>query len=110
MIQLIEREFAAAWINIRTSPVPDVPCMKQVLNGVRLDENRHVQGTLERGFFLRSVVLASDGRTHLNPQPAATFAYAQVKADDYLAMLEDALRGHRALLEADAIDQAIRRR
>lgn len=91
MIDLVGDEFVPVWVNIRTTPVPDLPCMEEILNGVQLDETRRVAGGWSRKFFLRSVVLASDGVTLLNRQPPATFAYAQVKADDYLRILEESL-------------------
>src|SRR5574341_1533534 len=104
VIELVNGEFVPVWVNIRTTPVPDVPCMKEVLNGVELDERRHVSGGFSRGFFLRSVVLDSDGRTLLNPQEGGAslgklfsdghFAYGQVKSEHYLLMLRDALDRH----------------
>ena len=90
------------WINIRTTPVPDIACMEDVLGKVEVDADGVVQGSFSQGFFLRSVVLASDGETLLNPQEirkaslgdlftVGYFPYAQVKAKDYLPMLRDAL-------------------
>jgi hypothetical protein len=89
------------WINIRTTPVPDLPCLEDVLHGVALDDRRYVRGGFSQGFFLRSAVVAADGRTLLNPQSGGAslcklladghFAYAQVKPEDYLRMLRDAL-------------------
>jgi len=97
----VNSRFVAVWVNIRTEPVPDVACLRGVIEGVRLDADRRVEGALNRGFFLRSVVLAGDGETLLNPQPGEAslgqlfsngyFAYAQVKAQDYLEMLRSAL-------------------
>lgn len=94
-------ELVPVWIDIRTTPVPDVACMADVLDRVALDEDRRVSGAFSRGFFLRSVVLAADGETLLNPQPGGAslcklcsdgyFAYAQVKPADYLKMLHEAL-------------------
>jgi len=82
--------------------------MDEVLHRVSLDGRRFVTGGFSQGFFLRSVVLASDGKTLLNPQEGGAslcklladghFAYAQVKADGYLRMLEDALARHALLL------------
>jgi hypothetical protein len=93
--------FVAVWVNVRMEPVPDVACLGEVLGGVGLDADRHVEGAFNRGFFLRSVVLAEDGETLLNPQLGEAsigqllsngyFAYAQVKAKDYLEMLRGAL-------------------
>lgn len=93
--------FVPVWVNVRTQPVPDVACLRKVMGGVEVDPDRRVEGAFNRGFFLRSVVLASDGETLLNPQAGRAslgqlfssgyFAYAQVKARDYLEMLRGAL-------------------
>jgi len=101
VIELVNAEFVPVWINIRTTPIPDLACMEEVLHGVELDWELRVQGNFSQGFFLRSVVLASDGETLLNPQPGKAtiwkligdgyFPYAQVKPEDYLKMLRAAL-------------------
>jgi hypothetical protein len=96
------------WINVRATPVPDLACMEDVLGKVEVDGDNIVQGNFNQGFFLRSVVLASDGETLLNPQDiehaslgdlftVGHFPYAQVKATDYLPMLRAALCRARAL-------------
>jgi hypothetical protein len=101
VIALINEEFVPVWINIRTSPIPDLACMNEVLDRVEVDSDRIVQGSFSQGFFLRSVVLACDGETLLNPQPGRAslgdlitvghFPYAQVHARHYLPMLRGAL-------------------
>jgi len=100
VIELVSAAFVPVWINIRTEPLPDLECLREVMEGVALDGERHVTGGFNRGFFLRSVVLDKDGETLLNPQPSRAtlgqlfsnghFAYAQVKPRDYLAMLREA--------------------
>ncbi|MBI3856951.1 MAG: hypothetical protein HY293_14785 [Planctomycetes bacterium] len=94
------------WINVRTTPVPDLACMEDVLHKVEVDPDGMVQGNFNQGFFLRSVVLASDGETLLNPQPGGAslfdlvtdghFPYGQVKPKHYLPMLRGALERARA--------------
>ena len=101
VIALVNDEFIPVWINIRTTPIPDLACMNDVLAKVEVDADGLVQGSFSQGFFLRSVVLASDGETLLNPQPGAAslgdlftqghFPYAQVHAHQYLPMLRGAL-------------------
>ena len=100
MIDLVNRRFIPVWINIRTTPVPDIPCLDEALPGVHLDEQRYV-GFLGQGFFLRSIVLSPQGTRLLNPEWGGSsllklvvdghFAYAAVKPADYLQMLEKAL-------------------
>jgi hypothetical protein len=90
------------WVNIRETPIPDLRALDAVIQGIELDAERRIPDGFSKGFFLRSVVLSPDASTLLNPQdPKANlghlfsqghFPYAQVKADDYLAMLEQALR------------------
>ena len=107
MVDFVNEEFVPVWINVRTTPVPDLACMEDVLGKVDVDGDGVVQGSFSQGFFLRSVVLASDGETLLNPQDiehaslgdlftAGYFPYAQVKTKDYLPMLRAALERSRA--------------
>ena len=101
VVTLVNEEFVPVWINIRTTPVPDLACMEEVLHNVEVDADNRVQGNFSQGFFLRSVVLASDGETLLNPQPGGAslgdliteghFKYGQVKSKHYLPMLREAL-------------------
>lgn len=88
------------WVNIRKESVPARPAVDRAIEGIELDGRRRVPEGFSKGFFLRSVVMSSDGRALLNPQDKPSlghlfsqgyFPYAQVKADDYLAMLGLAL-------------------
>lgn len=95
------------WVNVRTTPVPDLACMNEVLDKVEVNSDGLVQGSFSQGFFLRSIVLASDGETLLNPQPGGAslgdlftdghFPYAQVKSKHYLPMLRESLERARLL-------------
>lgn len=106
VVALVNEEFVPVWINVRTTPVPDLACMEEVLHSVEVDSDNMVQGSFSQGFFLRSVVLASDGETLLNPQPGGAslgdlftdghFPYGQVKSNHYLPMLRGALERLRA--------------
>jgi hypothetical protein len=103
----VNDEFVPLWVNVRTTPVPDVACMEAVLDKVEVNGDGTVQGSFSQGFFLRSVVLALDGVTLLNPQPGRAslgnlftdghFPYAQVKSKHYLPMLREALERARSL-------------
>lgn len=107
MVELVSESFVPVWINVRMTPVPDLACMNEVLDPVEVDANGMIQGSFNQGFFLRSVVLACDGRTLLNPQPGHAslgyllanghFPYGQVEAKHYLPMLRAALERARAL-------------
>jgi len=104
IIHLVNSEFVAVWINVRTTPIPRIPCMDTVLNGVQVNREGYVQGDFNQGFFLRSAVLSSDGRTLLNTEsgdaPMAKmfseghFPYGWVKPSDYLVMLHRSLARH----------------
>ena len=92
------------WVNIRKDPLPPTPLIGRVLLRTQVDRERKVSDTFSQGFFLRSLVLTADAQTLLNPQAETVdgslstyaqkgyFAYAQVKPEDYLVMLEGALR------------------
>jgi len=108
VVDFVNDEFVPVWINIRTTPVPDLACMEDVLGKVEVNGDGVVQGAFSQGFFVRSVVLAGDGETLLNPQDIRNaslgdlftvgyFPYAQVKSKDYLPMLRSALERSRAL-------------
>ena len=101
MVNLVNERFVPLWLNIRTTPIPDLQAMDAAIDGIRLDDLRRVANGFNQGFFLRSVVLSPDVATLLNPQDKPSlghlftrghFPYAQVKTDDYLAMLELSLR------------------
>ncbi len=104
VIHFVNDELVPVWLNVRTTPVPELPALQPVLAGVELDANRMVADR-HRGFFVRSAVLSSDTKTLLNPEPtdapmrmlfsAGHFPYARVKAKDYLAMLEASTRASR---------------
>ena len=117
MVDFVNEEFVPVWINVRTTPVPDLACMEEVLHNVRVNANGFIQGSFSQGFFLRSVVLASDGETLLNPQPGGAslgdlfteghFKYGQVKPQHYLPMLRQALDRARQLSEERARTGAV---
>ena len=101
----MNREFVPVWVDVRSSPIPDVACLEEAIEGIEYNADGRVTGSFNQGFFLRSVVLSSDASTLLNRQdkPAlgdlfskGHFSYAQVKADDYLKMLREALEKFRA--------------
>ena len=101
MIDTVNERFVPVWINTREESIPDLRAMDQAIDGIELDERRRVSGGFSQKFFLRSVALSPDGGTLLNPQHKPSlghlfsqgyFPYAQVQADDYLAMLELSLR------------------
>jgi len=101
VIDLVNERFVPVWINIREEPIPDLRALDAAIEGIELDGRRRVPGGFSKSFFLRSVVLSPDGGRLLNPQDKPNlghlftrghFPYAQVKPEDYLAMLELALR------------------
>ncbi len=105
MIRLVNARFVPVWINIRKSPVPDLRPVDEAIGGVKLDAERRVAAGFSQGFFVRSLVIDSELRFLLNPQPSddpmrtfnvkGHFPYAQVKAQDYLPMLQVALERSR---------------
>lgn len=89
---------------MRTTPLPRLPFVPDVLVNAKVDANNKVIDPFSRGFFLRSVVLSPDLGTILNRAPSTlagsiaaalrdgTQCYAAVDAPDYLSMLQHALR------------------
>ncbi len=112
MIALIDAELVPLWINVRTTPLPRLPIVPDVLVNARVDADHKVEDLFSRGFFLRSVVVTPDGRTLLNPSPRTIagslahiategdLAYAEVDPRDYRSMLQHAIARFRALADA----------
>ena len=103
MIDLINDGFVPVWINVRTTPLPRLPFVPDVLVNANVDGENKVIDPFSRGFFLRSVVLSPDLQTILNRAPSTiagsvrevvvdgTQCYAAVDPPDYLSMLQKAL-------------------
>ena len=108
-IDLINAEFVPVWIDVRESPLPDLPFWPQVLENARIGPDRRIVDAFSQGFFLREVVVTPDGQTLLNPQAdtfaasasnmvhTSHFAYAQTKPLEVKNLLAVTLRRFRAL-------------
>ena len=119
VIALVNQRFVPVWVNIRTDPLPATPVLSRVLLKTEMGPDRHVEDLFSKGFFLRSLVLTPDGQRLLNPQAETVkasmetysqkgyFAYAQVKPDDYLLMLDSALRRFDAAQDASIVNAAL---
>ena len=110
MIDLINADFVPVWINVRTTPLPRLPFVPDVLVNAKVDADNKVVDPFSKGFFLRTVVLSPDLQRILN-RAASTVAgsvrevaidgtqcYAAVDAPDYLSLLTKALHRHRGEL------------
>jgi len=103
VISLLNDQFVPVWINVRTTPLPRLAAMKDVLVNAKVDGDNKISDTFSKGFFIRSVVLTPDGREILNPQPRTVgkslvhftmdgdLGYAQVDGPDFLTMLRHSL-------------------
>ncbi|MFI5288679.1 MAG: hypothetical protein ACHQ17_03480 [Polyangia bacterium] len=103
MISLLNDQFVPVWINVRTTPLPRLAVLKQVLLNATVDGDNKISDTFSKGFFLRSVVLTPDGREILNPQPRTVgksivhfamdgdLGYAEVDGADFLTTLRHSL-------------------
>ncbi|HEX6837947.1 MAG TPA: hypothetical protein VF334_15320 [Polyangia bacterium] len=110
MIDLINAEFVPVWINVRTTPLPRLPFVPEVLVNAKVDADNKVVDPFSKGFFLRSVVLSPDLQRVLNHEPTTVAAtlrevitdgtqgYAAVDAPDYLSLLTKALHRFRGEL------------
>jgi hypothetical protein len=99
VMSMINARFEPVWVNIRANAIPDRPAINATLGDMTIAKDRRITGGFHYGFFVRSIVIAPDGRL-LNQQGRAAlsdilvkgyFSYAQVKPEDYLEMLEAAL-------------------
>ena len=108
MIEKINGELVAVWINVRTTPLPRLAIIPDVLVNAKVDANNMIVDPFSEGFFLRSIVLTPDGQTILNPSPKTVGgslrralvdgdnSYAAIDPGDYLSMIHRALRRFRA--------------
>src|SRR3954462_11210178 len=99
---MINADFVPVWINVRTTPLPRLPFVPDVLVNAKVDADNKVIDPFSKGFFLRSVVLSPDLRTILNRAPSTVSAslreaitegtqvYATIDGPDYLSMLQKA--------------------
>ncbi len=104
VIERINRDFVPVWINVRTTPLPPFPFLKDVLVTATVDGERRVTDLFSRNYFLRSVIVSADGQRLLNPGPGTVsataksllfegdFSYETNDPDSYLSMLKHALK------------------
>ena len=73
VIERVNAEFVPVWINIRTTPVPPFPFVRDVLVTASIDKHNRVTDMWSRNYYVHSVVVSPDGQTLLNPS-ASTVA------------------------------------
>lgn len=88
--ELVREHFVPVWINVRTTPVPDVPALEPKAIKVKLDKDRYVATFLRRGFLVRSIVITPDGQRMLNGETVGD-GLPIVEPDEYIAMLRRSL-------------------
>ena len=104
---MIDRDFVPVWIDVRTTPLPRLPFVDEILVNARVDADNKVIDPFSRGFFLRTAVLAPDGALLNRGRSTVAGALATVIRDgdngyaaldpgDYLVMLDRALARWRA--------------
>lgn len=103
VLDLLDEHFIVQWVNVRAEAIPDFPARDDIAHAATIDEEGRVRDIASLGYFLRLLVLDPVDLELLNPQASTAegsmqqffdvghFAYAQVKAEPVLAMLEDAL-------------------
>jgi hypothetical protein len=103
LIQLINDRFVPVWINVRDTPIPNLPRLDQVLIEAKLDEHRMISNLFSLGFFVRAVVLNPEADTILNYQTntiigrglriftEGSYSYAQLSSHDLEPVLRDSL-------------------
>ena len=107
MIELIGRELVPVWINVRTTPLPRLPIIGDILVNATVDASNKISDPFSKGFMIRSVVLSPDGGTILNRRSKTIagsmkqiamgdLGYVEVTPADYLMMLRDAVEKFRS--------------
>ena len=110
VIDLINADLVPVSINVRTTPLPRLPFVPDVLVNAQVDADNKVVDPFSKGFFLRTVVLSPDRTRMLHDAPSTvagsvrevvvdgTQCYAAVDAPDYLSLLIKALHRYRGEL------------
>lgn len=103
VIALANRSFVPVWMNVRTTPLPAWPFLKDVLVTAKLDADNRVVDKWSRTFFVHTILVSPDGQVLLNPgaktvaQTAkallfdGNFSYEMLEAGEYLGALQRAL-------------------
>lgn len=103
VIDLINNAYVPVWLNVRTTPLPPFPFIKDILVTAKLDAERHVIDKWSRTFFIHTILVTPDGQTLLNPgaktvaQTAkalifeGNFSYEMLDAGEYLGVLRRSL-------------------
>jgi hypothetical protein len=81
------------WIDTQRAGIPDAPALRDVSEWFEKTKASPATEWIATSFYLGSVVLTPDGKERVNdsklPWP---WTYKEAKAEDYLEMLEGALR------------------
>ncbi len=116
MLDRLDADYEVHWVNIRRDPIPDFPARDDILLGATLDEQGRVRDPGSLGFFLRSLVIDPRDEALLNPQvdtawasvdtftSDGNFAYAQVRPDAVLQILDEGLETYTTRLPGDPVD------
>jgi hypothetical protein len=102
VIELIGKELVPVWINVRTTPLPSLPIIGDVLVNATVDAGNKISDPFSKGFMVRSVVITPDGGTILNRRSKTIagsmkqiamgdLGYVEVSPADYWMMLRDAV-------------------
>jgi hypothetical protein len=92
-IGLINSDFVPVWVDTTRSGIPDTPAFRDLKEWFDTTTSSFATGWIATSFYLGSVVLTPDGTERINesklPWP---WTWKEAKAEDYLEMLEGALR------------------
>ncbi len=93
VIELLNASFVPLWVDTTRRGIPEAPALRDVRDWFEGTTSSGWTGWIATSFYLGSVVLTPDGEERINdsklPWP---WTYKEAKADDYLDMLEGALR------------------
>ena len=92
-LRLIDANFIPLWVNTTRDGIPDAPAFRDVSEWFEKTTSSFLTDWIATSFYLGSVVLSPDGTERLNdsklPWP---WKYKEVKPEDYVEMLEGALK------------------
>ena len=103
-IARLNDEFVPVWINVRTTPVPAWPFVRDILVTAKIDKDGRVRDKWSRNYYVHTILVSPDGQTLLNPGASTVastarslvfegdFSYSTIDPGDYLSMLSRAER------------------
>ena len=92
-IELINTSFVPLWVDTTRQGIPAAPAFRDLSEWFDKTTSGFATAWIANSFYLGSVVLTPDGTERINDSKLAwPWKYKEVKPEDYVEMLQGALR------------------